>query len=285
MELYQLESFLAVVRTGSLSKAAILRHISLPGISKHIKLLEEELGLILFARNARGMDLTEEGKAVLGYAAEIARSVDGLRALASQRPPVRIGLNISAEFIELGRLKTRLEERQPGNRTVLVNHNSRVLLGQLASGELDLCLAFGEVPERCRKLLIRQVRLPLMIPTHVDDDDLAQQCWIINTADCPFRPPLAEFWKVQGLVPRSTMLAQDLSRKEMIGQGLGIGFLEPQDCLSLTRAGLARQHPDHFLEVGLWVVFRDDCFAPTAEFIQRYVQSRYDRLAEPVRPL
>ena len=279
MELYQLESFLAVVKTGSLSKAAVLRNISLPGISKHIKLLEEDLGFSLFARNAKGMDLSENGRLVLRHAEEIHRNVDCLYALVRQTPPIRIGLNISPDFIELFRLKSLLDERHPKNKTVLINHNSSILLGRLASGELDLCLAFGEVPERFRKLFVRNVRMSLMIPTSLDDgENLNRKCWIINTADCPFKPPLEEFWRVQGIIPRSTFLAQDLSRKEMIAQGLGIGFLEPQDCLSLTKAGLARQHSEHFLEVGLWVVFQDGDFGPTAEFIQQYVRLKYDSL-------
>lgn len=283
MELYQLESFLAVVKTGSLSKAAVLRNISLPGISKHIKLLEEDLGFPLFARNAKGMALTENGSLVLRHAEEIHRNVDCLYALASRTPPIRIGLNISPDFIELFHLKSLLDERHPRNKTVLINHNSSVLLGQLAGGELDLCLAFGEVPERFRKLFIRNVRMSLMIPISLDDgESLDRKCWIINTADCPFKPPLEEFWRVQGIIPRSTFLAQDLSRKEMIAQGLGIGFLEPHDCLSLAQAGLARQHSEHFLEVGLWVVFQDGDFRPTAEFIQQYVRSKYECLAGTV---
>lgn len=43
MELYQLQSFITVAQTGSLSKAAVARNISLSGISKHIKMLEEEI--------------------------------------------------------------------------------------------------------------------------------------------------------------------------------------------------------------------------------------------------
>ncbi len=279
MEIYQLESFLAVVRTGSLSKAAVQRNISLPGISKHIKLLEESLGLPLFTRNAQGMALTEGGRLALRHAEEIERNVDGLYRLAKKTAPIRIGLNISPDFIELFRLKTLVEERHPRNRTVLTNHNSRVLLGQLAAGELDLCLAFGEVPEHFRKLLVRRVRMPLMIPMSLQNgENLDGKCWIANTADCPFKASLEEFWRLYGIVPRSTILSQDQSRKEMVAQGLGIGFLEPQDCLSLTTAGLARQHGEHFLEVSLWVVFQDEGYAETAQFLQQYVQRKYDGL-------
>jgi DNA-binding transcriptional LysR family regulator len=279
MELYQLASFIAVAQTGSLSKAAVLRNISLSGISKHIKLFEEDLGIALFLRNAKGMDLTEDGRLVLQHAEKIYRNIDCLYALAKQATTIRIGLNLSPDFIELSRFKSLLEQRHPNQKTVFGNHNSSVLLVKLASGELDLCLAFGEIPERFQKLFIRKIRMPLMLPLSMGDgEDLTGKCWIVNTADCPFKPPLEEFWKKQGIIPQSVILSQDLSRKEMVAQGLGVGFLEPQDGLYLIQNGVARQHGEFFLEIGLWVVFQEDRLRPIADFLQHYVQLRYESL-------
>lgn len=280
MELYQLQSFIAVAQTGSLSKAAVARNISLSGISKHIKMLEEDVCFPLFTRNVKGMELTEKGRLVLMHAKKIQQAIDCLHALSKQAPPIRIGLNISPDFIELFHLKKLLEQHRPNNETVLTNNNSGVLLNQLVNGELDLCLAFGEVPDRMQKLLIRNVQMPLMIPAKLPGDSLqlSRECWIINTAGCPFKGPLEEFWRVRDIQPQSTILAQDLSRKEMVAQGLGIGFLEPQDGLTLTKMGLARRHRAHFLQISLWVVFLDSSFRLVAELIQQYIQMRYDNL-------
>jgi DNA-binding transcriptional LysR family regulator len=280
MELYQLQSFIAVARTGSLSKAAVARNISLSGISKHIKMLEEEMRFPLFTRNAKGMELTEKGRLALSHARKIQQTVDCLDALAKQAPPIRIGVNISPDFIELFDLKKLLEQHRPNNDPVLTNNNSGVLLDQLANGELDLCLAFGEVPDRMHKLLIRKVQMPLMIPAKLAGDSLhlSRECWVINTAGCPFKSPLEEFWRAHDIQPQSTILAQDLSRKEIVAQGLGIGFLEPQDGLALTKKGLAGKHLSHFLEIDLWVVFLDNGFRLVAELLQNYLRMRYDNL-------
>lgn len=78
--------------------------------------------------------------------------------------------------------------------------------------------------------------------------------------------------------PQSTILAQDLSRKEIVAQGLGIGFLEPQDGLTLMKMGLAGKHRSHFLEIGLWVAFLDNGFRLVAELLQKYLRMRYDNL-------
>lgn len=280
MELYQLKSFLAVVRTGSLSKAALPRNISLPGISKHIKMLEEEIGQPLFARTPKGMELTVKGRQVLPLAERIEREMDALTALCCKVVPLRIGLNIGPEFIELRSLKELLERCRPGSDVTLTNHNTGVLLDSLAKRDLDICLAFGTVPEHLTKLLIRNVRMILMVPVDFSEHpaDLSRACWVINTANCPFKAPLEDFFRAHGITPQSTILAQDLSRKDLVAQGLGIGFLEPQDGLALVRKGLARRHGDSFLEVPLWVVYRDPAFREDAERLRDFIKKKYEAL-------
>jgi len=280
MELYQLKSFLAVARTGSLSRAAVQRNISLPGISKHIKMLEEQFSCPLFTRTPRGMELTAQGNLVLPVAERIEREIDSLSALTRRLSPLRVGLNIGSEFIGLRQLKDLLEHSNAGREVTLANHNSGELLERLEKGELDLCLAFGKVPGHFARLLIRRVRLVLMVPVTLAENltDLSRACWIVNTDGCPFKEPFDSFLQAHGITPRSTILAQDLSRKELVAQGLGIGFLEPQDGLVLARKGLARRHGDSFLEVPLWVVYRDPAFEDDANRLQRYVQERYDAI-------
>jgi DNA-binding transcriptional LysR family regulator len=54
MEIYQLRAFLAVARHGHLTRAAEQMHISQSAVSKQIKALEDELGVVLFARTSSG---------------------------------------------------------------------------------------------------------------------------------------------------------------------------------------------------------------------------------------
>lgn len=59
--------FNTVAKTGNISKAAKELYISQPAISKSITKLEENLGIILFARTSRGVHLTEEGTMLYEY--------------------------------------------------------------------------------------------------------------------------------------------------------------------------------------------------------------------------
>src|SRR5690606_8541270 len=57
----QLQAFLLVFDTGSLTRAATRAHITQPALGRKVHLLEEELGVRLFERNAHGMSPTLEG--------------------------------------------------------------------------------------------------------------------------------------------------------------------------------------------------------------------------------
>ncbi len=75
MDLRQLKYFIAVAEERNFGKAAARLHISQPPISRLVRLLEEELGVLLFERRPWGVQLTAAGEALLPGAREIAAMV------------------------------------------------------------------------------------------------------------------------------------------------------------------------------------------------------------------
>ena len=65
MDLKQLRTFLRVAEVGSLSQASDRLRLAQPALSRQIKMLENEIGVPLFARHGRGMKLTEAGRQLL----------------------------------------------------------------------------------------------------------------------------------------------------------------------------------------------------------------------------
>ena len=80
MEIYQLRAFLTVARLGHLTRAAERLHISQSAVSKQIKELEDELGVILFDRPSSGTSLTRSGQTAAGAS----RKNPGQRARTDQ---------------------------------------------------------------------------------------------------------------------------------------------------------------------------------------------------------
>ncbi|WML41442.1 LysR family transcriptional regulator [Neobacillus sp. OS1-2] len=96
MNIESLKMFCTVVDEGSISKAARLRFVSQPAVTRQIHQLEEVYGMLLFERVDGKLLLSEAGKTLYPYAKEIIeymkRSVEAIDVLrGSQDTVLRVG--------------------------------------------------------------------------------------------------------------------------------------------------------------------------------------------------
>ena len=103
MTMNQLEYFLACARQASLTKSAEYLYNTKPHVSMVIKSLEEELGVTLFHRKARGVELTENGRRIYGYAANALKNTDLIFSACKERKhsDLRIATNPSSHMAVL----------------------------------------------------------------------------------------------------------------------------------------------------------------------------------------
>ncbi|HKX55673.1 MAG TPA: LysR family transcriptional regulator, partial [Xanthomonadales bacterium] len=86
MKLQQLRYLIAIVDSGmNITAAAQALFTSQPGVSKQVKMLEDELSLILFVRKGKSLErLTEAGEEVVRRARKILTEVDNIRSVSQE---------------------------------------------------------------------------------------------------------------------------------------------------------------------------------------------------------
>ena len=111
MTLVQLRYLIQVAESGSISAAAEKLFIAQPSLSKAISELESEMGIAIFARSSRGVELTEEGTRFLAYARQVVEQADMLEQEYKGGGHIRRVFGVSAQhyafvvnaFVELVR--------------------------------------------------------------------------------------------------------------------------------------------------------------------------------------
>src|SRR5579872_4865295 len=93
MDTNRLRQFCAIAESGSMTKASRLLHITHSGLSKSMKLLQEELGLILLRPSGRGLALTEQGLLIYQRAKEFLEQEERLFKIETSplQSTIRIG--------------------------------------------------------------------------------------------------------------------------------------------------------------------------------------------------
>ncbi len=119
------QAFLAVAETGSLSAAARRLGSSQPTLGRRVHRIEEALGLSLFHRHARGLELSEAGQALLTPAQEMQEAAGRMALLAAGRDRqlegvVRISASMVVAHFVLPPILARLRQEAPGIQIDLV---------------------------------------------------------------------------------------------------------------------------------------------------------------------
>jgi DNA-binding transcriptional LysR family regulator len=139
----QLRSFLAIVDSGSFTKAAERVHKTQSAVSMHIRRLEEQLGCTLFVKQGRGARLTEEGEKLIEFARRIVQVEAGAFAALSRkglRGAARLGIPDDYAESFLADILARFNRRHPLVEVSVVCEASTDLAPQVAAGALDLAL-------------------------------------------------------------------------------------------------------------------------------------------------
>jgi DNA-binding transcriptional LysR family regulator len=153
LTLPQLTYFLAAAEHGSFSAAAESLLMAQPSLSEQIRRLEAELGVPLFTRAGRGIELTEAGRLLrphaertLAEAQAAAESVRQVRDLTGGT--VAFGTFGSAHHYLLARLVEDFRKRHPHVRVRAIGQNSAEVADAVREGQLEAGLVVLPIDDR-----------------------------------------------------------------------------------------------------------------------------------------
>ena len=164
MDLNALRSFLAVVAHGGLAPASRKLRIPKSTLSRHVILLEDELGVRLLERGARGFRVTAEGESLAERGsralAEIDEAERGLRAIdAPPRGPLRVAVPNVFAHLYLGQLAAAFHAKYP---EVLLEAIVPDTIGDIVAEGIDVAIAL-DVPTRAELVVRRLATEPLVM--------------------------------------------------------------------------------------------------------------------------
>jgi DNA-binding transcriptional LysR family regulator len=161
-----LRYFTAVARHGSIREAAEDLHIAQSALSRQIHKLEQDFGVPLLQRHARGVSLTSAGEIFLRYARSSLRQVEKVRSELDALKGLRRG-TITIHAIEslvphlLPRAVAAFRERHPGVAFEITIDGSDHVVEAVREGRTDIGLAFYP-PTDAEMISVFKMREPLV---------------------------------------------------------------------------------------------------------------------------
>ncbi|WP_420992407.1 LysR family transcriptional regulator [Cupriavidus sp. 30B13] len=193
MELRHLRYFIAVAETGSLTEAAERRlFTSQPSLSRQIRDLEDQVGVALLNRSARGVELTVAGKAFIDHARLALTQVDAAveaarRAAQPAKQRFALGFLTGQEMAWLPEAMQLLRAELPNIDVTVSSDYSPDLAQAVARGKLDLAFVRAEPDFDLEYRVVRQEPLVVLMPS---DHALAARA-AVSPADLVGEPFIA----------------------------------------------------------------------------------------------
>ena len=256
----QIRVFCHAARSGSFTRAAEHLGISQPGVSRHVRTLEEELGVPLFYRSGKRVTLAPSGerlyRLVLPLMVRMDRLLDTFREERCGVPSGALHIaagQTSAASVLPGHLK-RFQEHHPGTRIDVRIANNRLQMRLLRSYEVEI--VFGAVDVPAPDTEFRSVfTSEIMLITPVDHPLAGRESVSIE-----------EMVRWPMVAPPAGTHARDFA--EMIGRLHGVACnvpLQVEDWMVIKR----------YVEAGLGIALVPDLCIAEGDLVHRIACSRY----------
>ena len=168
MEITRIRSFVTLADQLHFGRTADLLHLSQPALSKQVRLLESEIGALLFNRDRHGVSLTEAGKSFLDQARGLVRHFDevyeyGRRVAQGEAGTLSIGFGFSTVTL-VPRIISRFRKAYPNVQIKLQDLSTAQQLDKLETGNLDIGFVRLPVSSKFERKTVLEDQLVLALP-------------------------------------------------------------------------------------------------------------------------
>ncbi|GIX22130.1 MAG: CysB family transcriptional regulator [Gammaproteobacteria bacterium] len=266
MKLQQLRFLVAIAKHGlNISEAAEHLHTSQPGVSKQLKLLEEELGLELFTRSGKHLSrITPAGQQIIARAEVILNEVANIKRLAQEFRNERQGrLDIATTHTQarytLPEAVKLFREEYPEVELHFHQGTPRLISEMAVSGDVDFAVA-TEALALYRDLVMmpayRWNRCVVVPPGHpltrlerLTLEALAEQPIVTYVEGLTGRGQMDRAFEAAGLKPNLVFTATDADViKTYVRLGLGVGVIARMAYVEALDADLVKIDAGHLFE-------------------------------------
>lgn len=238
----QLKFFEAVARLQSVTRAAAELHVTQPAVSMQLRELEDQVGIALFDRQKRKLQLTEAGRELLHHAQradglvhDISASMNGLRGL--ERGVLRVAVVSTANYFLSGVL-ARYTREYPGVRISLSVANRDSVLAALAENAAELAIT-GQPPEGSEIAAQHFLDNPLVViawPEHplaaaksIPLERLRSEVLVVREQGSGTRAAMERHFARHGVeFNTGCELASNEAVKQAVQAGIGLGVVSAQ---------------------------------------------------------
>jgi DNA-binding transcriptional LysR family regulator len=305
LTLHQLAIFRAVAHHLNFSRAANELFLTQPAVSRQIQALEHQLGLALFARHGRHMQLTDAGQDVLACAQRVESLLEELESTLQahkglQRGRLRLSATTTAGEYLLPSLVAGFRQRFPGVAVALHVTNREGVLRALSAGDADLAL-MGRPPATAdwaaspilpnELVAVASPGHPLLrgrpagVDTSFELSTLRDETFFVREPGSGTRLAVEHFLDQTGWPPDNTMeLGSDSAIKQVVMAGLGIAILSRQALeleLSVGRLAILPLVGLPLLRHWFMVEPRRDRPPPAVQAFSRYLHEAVAQQASP----
>lgn len=242
MELRHLRTIAAVARNGSFTKAAEELHLAQSAVSQQLRRLEAELGIEVFRRSSRRVELTAEGRLVLDYAHRVLAEVDGLHGELDEltglvKGELRLGGMYPTGLYDLHAVIARFHEQHPGVAIHFVEGTQDDQLEQLRRDELDAVFTAVD-PDRigddfaATKLTEEEFVValtpehPLAAKASITLQELAGEDLVAFRDNSALRRRLEAAMAELDLKPRNAFVCTEIGAvRDLVSRGMGIAVM------------------------------------------------------------